>query len=166
MKQKIISIISVFAVICSFFQVPVLAAKQAEVDDYKLSVLQGLDILGEKLPTRITVENLVQALMGYVLEEEEKAVYTAESFARSVGMLENGEEYKKSGAVDVDTAVEYAVKLLGYNEDILPDINYNSIASSQKLLKGVNVSESLKPADIWWCSFTIFWRRSRCLWDS
>lgn len=148
MKRKIISIISVFAVLCSFCRVPVLAAKQAEVDEYKLSVLKGLDILEDKLPTRITVENYVEALMGYVLEDDEKNLYTPEEFARSVGMVEPGEEYKKSGAVSVDIAVEYAVKLLGYNEDILPDINYKSIGSSQKLLKGVDVSTALKPADM------------------
>ena len=147
MKKKIISIISVLAILCSVIAVPTYAAKKEEVDEYKLSVLQRLDIV-EKLPSRVTMDEIVSALMGYVLEEDEKSIYTTESFARSTGMIEDGEEYKKSGAVSSDVAVEFAVKLLGYNEDILPNINYKSIGRSQKLLKGVNVSDTMKAADM------------------
>lgn len=148
MKRRIISIISVLAVICSLFQVPVLAAKETEVDSYKLSILQGLGIIEEKLPTRVTTDTFVNALMGYVLEADEKNIYTAESFARSVGMIEAGEEYKKNGTVSVDVASRFAVTLLGYTEEILPNINYKSIASSEGLLKGVTRSDSLKPHDM------------------
>ena len=148
MKRRIISIISVLAVICSLFQVPVLAAKETEVDSYRLSVLQGLGIIEDKLPTRVTNEAFIKALMGYVLEADEKDMYTAESFARSVGMIEDGEEYKKSGAVSVDVASRFAVTLLGYTEELLPDISYKSVASSEGLLKGVARSDSLKPQDM------------------
>ena len=148
MKRRIISIISVLAVICSLFQVPVLAAKETEVDGYKLSVLQSLGIIEDKLPTRVTNEAFIKALMGYVLEADEKDMYTAETFARSVGMIEHGEEYKKNGTVSVDVASRFAVTLLGYTEEILPDINYKSIASSEGLLKGVARTDSLKPQDM------------------
>jgi len=148
MKRRIISIISVFAVICSLFQVPALAAKETEVDGYKLSVLQGLGIIEDKLPTRVTNEAFIKALMGYVLEADEKDMYTAESFARSVGMIEDGEEYKKNGTVSADVASRFAVTLLGYTEEFLPDISYKSVASSEGLLKGVARSDSLKPQDM------------------
>lgn len=148
MKRRIISIISVLAVICSLFQVPVLAAKETEVDSYKLSVLQSLGIIEEKLPTRVTTDTFVNALMGYVLEDDEKNIYTSETFARSVGMIEHGEEYKKNGTVSVDVASRFAVTLLGYTEEILPNNNYKSIASSEGLLKGITRSDSLKPHDM------------------
>ena len=44
--------------------------------------------------------------------------------------------------------IPYSVILLGYNSDIIPNINYKSVASSQNLLKGVKISDTLKPSDM------------------
>ena len=92
MKRRIIAIISVLAVICSLFQIPVLAAKTS-VDEDKLAVLKALDILEDELPTRVTYNTFINALMGYALEDDERGVYTTESFAEAVGMIKVNEKY-------------------------------------------------------------------------
>jgi len=147
MKRRIISIISVLAVICSLIQVPVLAAKTS-VDETKLTVLKNLDILGDGLPTKVTYNTFVNALMGYVLEGEARALYTPETFVKSSGMIEEDEEYKGSSAISFDDAIKYSVILLGYTSDLIPGINYKKIAGSENLLKGVAIDGTLKPADM------------------
>lgn len=147
MKRRIISIISVLAIICSLFQVPVLAAKTT-VDESKLAVLEGLDILSDELPTRVTYNLFVNALMGFVLEADERTAHTPETFAQSAGLLEAGQEYNGNAVLTLDDAVKYGVILLGYNENILPGINYKNIASTKNLLKGVSVGDTVRPADM------------------
>lgn len=147
MKRRIVSIISILAVICTLFQVPVLAAKTS-VDASKLSVLRSLEILDEELPKRVTYDIFVNALMGFVSEGEERGIHTPESFVRHAGMIDEKEAYKGNEALAFDDAVKYSVILLGYNKTFIPNINYNQIAGSENLLKGVSVKDTLSPADM------------------
>lgn len=147
MKRRIISIISVLTIVCSLFQVPILAAKTT-VDESKLSVLESLNIIDGELPTRVTYDIFVKALMKYVLEDDERAIYTPETFAKSVGMIGAGDEYSGNAVISLEEVIKYGVTLLGYDNNILPNINYKSIARQENLLKGVSTGNTFKPADM------------------
>lgn len=149
MRRRIISIISVFAVICSLFQVPVFASKTTNVDEYMLDVLQGLDIIDKKLPARVTNDIFISSLMYCIYDKEECASYTAESFARTMGLIGANEKFNKNSVITTSNALKYCVMLLGYNNVILPGINYRTVAGDAGLLDGVDVSTAnLKVPDM------------------
>ena len=142
MRFRIISIISVFAVVCSLFQAPVFASKTTNVDEYMSEVLQGLDIVDKKLPTRVTNEVFVNSLMNCIYDVDERKLYTAEMFAREMGMIESNEKFNKNSIIATRDAVKYCVMLLGYNDDILSGTDYLKVAGDNGLLEGIDVNGS------------------------
>lgn len=116
MFKKIIGMILCIATVASLVT-PAYAEKESE---WKAQALSELGIYQEN---PVTYDKFIEALKGFYYENPSD-MGTSEDFAKSIGMIEEGETYLGQSTLTVGTALKLAVIALGYKPILGANGNY------------------------------------------
>lgn len=139
MIKKIVTLLISLSIALSAFPCSIQAAS---ADSNKEEILKALNIIDEKMPSKITHNDFVNALMNIVLSGGGGT--SPESFADNYGLTGSDGVYNGKEAITVAEAVKYAVIVAGYDiksKDKTID-SYLPIGSDLDLLDGVKLSST------------------------
>ncbi|MBP3359966.1 MAG: hypothetical protein J6N52_03865 [Clostridia bacterium] len=104
------------------------------------AALKGIQILPEKLSSKVTYDEFLNILKNFKLDDS--SLMSAEEYARSNGMIAYGTKYTGTEKITVEDAVKFIVIALGYNIMIESgaEEDYMSAAAQIGLTRGISLA--------------------------
>lgn len=137
MIKKIVTLLISLSIVLSAFPCSIQAAS---ADSNKQEILEALNVIDGKMPSKVTHNDFVNALMNIVLSGG--AITSPEGFADNYGLTGREGVYNGKEAITVAEAVKYAVIVAGYDimsKDKTID-SYLPIGADLELLDGVKLA--------------------------
>ena len=137
MRKKITALLCVLATLSVLLPQSVIFAKNDVAAEETTALLNALNVNpGES----VTQSSLINAMAGF-LYEKPQAAGSAEQIARSLGLIEEDEEFKPTSTVSREVALKYAVIILGYRAKAEQyggfPTGYNKLANELDLTNGL-----------------------------
>lgn len=92
---------------------PIIGVQAASADNYQ-EILEGIGVLGTKVPAKITNDVFFTAIAGFFYDDTSNM--TSESIARSLNAIDSTERFKASTQITVGEALKYSAIALGYDK--------------------------------------------------